>query len=278
MADIYGSHFEYGGVSSRRSGLIIVNLGTTRLTQVEGAINGVFLLDKAEKKRVLADNDYADFPVSFDVDLVTDDGRCLGVAERRAIEKWLFNRHSFRKFYMDPMDDCIGETTESINGEPKRIYLNCRFINPEKLEYNGGVVGYRATLEADSGLWWQEPVVETFAIGHTSDDAQSNITVHVDTALDDYTYPKVTVKMSANGGSFVLINVTDDNTRITGFDDIGASASVVLKGGINYVSGDYYEKFYMQNFPRLLDGDNNFIVRGNVKDVTFEFQNRRALT
>jgi hypothetical protein len=284
VADFYGSHFEYGGVSSRDHGLILVNMDTARMQQVSGLVSGVYFFDKAEKRRRVIDNDYTEFPFSFEVEMITADNDCVHVgeramtaAEKRAAEKWLFNRHNFRKFYLDVLDDPNGETVETSGGQTKRLYLNCRFINPEHIENESGVIGWRATLEADSGMWWQDTTQTTISVENAAADSTSVITVHVDTDLDDYTYPKVTVQMGSAGGSFTLINNTDDSTRMTTFDDIGANASVVLKGGINYVSGQYYEKFYLQNFPRLVDGDNNFTVSGNVESVTFEFNNRRML-
>lgn len=81
-----------------------------------------------------------------------DNERLIEPSERRAIEKWLFNKREYCKLYLDMADDLYGETFEYIDGIRKRNYLNCRFINPEKLEYNGGIVGYKATLEADSNI------------------------------------------------------------------------------------------------------------------------------
>ena len=63
-------------------------------------------------------------------------------------------------------------------------------------------------------------------------------------------------------------------TRFTG---IGQMASIVMKGELNYVSNQYYEKFYDRNFIRLLDGENVLTIAGNVRTITFEYSARRAL-
>ena len=277
MADIYGSHFEYGGVTSRQYGLIIANVETDRLTQLYGSIEGMTVFNRGTKQRYLIDDDYTDSPISFEVDIVVDEDGVIDRSNRRAIEKWLFNRHDYRKLYIDTFDDKYGETYDFTDGGQKRLYLNCRFVNPEKLEYNGGIVGYRATLEADSGFWWQDTTTQSFTTENESNSDSTIITVSVDTDIDDYTYPKVTITVGESGGDIIISNNSDDTARLTKFEDISANATVVLKGGLNYVSGQYYTKFNKRNFPRLLDGDNRVTIMGNVASIEFEFNNRRAL-
>ena len=101
MADMYGSHFEYGGVSSKTHGMIIANVETTRFTQVAGTIAGVTIFNKSGKRNYLIDDDYSGSPLSFEVDITTDDNSTLDKASRRTIEKWLFNRHNYRKLYLE---------------------------------------------------------------------------------------------------------------------------------------------------------------------------------
>ncbi|MBP5463032.1 MAG: hypothetical protein J6Y20_13060 [Lachnospiraceae bacterium] len=551
MADIYGSHFEYAGVSSRGYGLIIANVETERFRNTSGTITGVSLFHRGTKKRYLIDDDYSEFPVSYEVEIITDDDGCISAGDRRQIEKWLFNKPSYRKFYLDLDDDCDGETSEIIGGERKRLFMNCRFINPVKLEYNGGIVGYRATLEADSGLWWQDSITKTISIGgsgepsepvcsfvngataldpstqlyyrseyfsyakdaffqaieaaHASgpvfygnddtserlpltryyidigygghrvlyaynDDGTGNrldsnlpyvsfeyycadeiitdinsyivkystdqsfksfyafsddgsgggdgssrleeleeefnelvngnvdyseqplvsqnamiaagysgfdgdaakaypikfeidsidclltpilrdgtvlsmvdlntyiegylfgsgspsmllesdssglgiiihakygestsywdnltqslseiedeyveiatsgstdiATINVDTDINDFTYPKVTFTMGSRGGDVIISNNSDDSTRLTKFVGLSPNTTIIMKGDINYISGQNYIKFTGRNFPRLVDGENIFTVSGDVSSITFEFNNRRAL-
>lgn len=277
MADIYGSHFEYGGVSSRTHGIIIANVESTRFTQVSGTISGLTIFSKSGKRNYLIDDDYSSSPLSYEVDIITDDESILDLAKRRQIEKWLFNRHNYRKFYLDEEDDCDNETTETIDGEKKRLYMNCRFINASYLEYQGGIVGYRATLEADAGWWWQDAITKIFDVKHTSASKSTQIALPVDSDIDDYVYPKVTITMNSNGGDVAIMNSTDSGSRLTKFTGIGAGATITLNGELNYVSGQYYEKFQLMNFPRLLDGNNQITVTGNVQSITFTYSNRRTL-
>lgn len=277
MADIYGSHFEYGGISSRQYSLIIGNVDTSRMSALCGSKEGITVFSKSAKKRYLIDDDYTNSPISFDVEIVTENGRCLETVECKQIKKWLFNHSTYRKLYIDIADDEFGETYEYVDGKRLRNYLNCRLINPEKLEFNGGVVGYKATLEADSDMFWQDAVVKTFTINNGSADASTIVTVKVDTDLDEYIYPKVTIKMGGSGGDITIANNTDDGTRLTKFVDVGAYATLIMKGELNYVSGQYYEKFYQRNFIRLLDGENKLMVLGDIDSIEIEYSARRMM-
>lgn len=277
MADMYGSHFEFSGISSRRWGLIIVNIDTKRMIQLGGDKKGVTIFSKSANKRYLIDDDYSSSPITFDVEIMTDSERCLELVERRQIEKWLFNHRDYRKLYMDSADDEYGETYEYIDGVRKRNYLNCRLINPQRIEGNGGIVGYQATLEADSNMFWQDPIVSKYAVNNGSNDASSSIIVKVDTDLDEFIYPRVTIQTGNVGGNIVIFNSYDDSSRMTRFIDMPPLSSVTMKGEINYVSGQYYLKFADRNFIRLLDGENTLTILGDVETIEFEYSARRSM-
>ena len=276
MANIYGSHFEYASKSSREYGLVIATVETEQMKRLAGDIDGITVFSKSANKRYLINDDKSDSPLSFDIEILTVDQRTLDYVERRKIEKWLFNKHDYRKLYIDMADDPFCETYEIIDGVRKRNYLNCRFINAEKLEYNGGVVGYKATLEADSSMFWQDAIIKTFTINNDDPSLSSQITVKVDSDMDDYIYPKVVFTLGSYGGDVIIANHSDDSTRLTKFVGLPTYAQITMKGDLNYISGQYYEKFYKSNFIRLLDGNNNISVTGDVRSITFEFQNRRA--
>lgn len=275
VAEIYGAHFEYNGIQSRRYGLMIANIETERFNQTYGTRQGITLFNKSSLKRYLIDDDYYDSPITIDIEIITDNQKIINPHERRTIERWLFGQTKYQKFYIDMADDSTGESFEYKNGEYKRLYLNCRFVNPTKIEYNGGIVGYKTTLEADSGMWYQDRTVQTFTLNHESSSSHSTIDVVVDTDLKRFTYPKVTLTTGDVGGNVTILNHADDIERTTQFSQLAANTSVILNGETNYISGQNFEKFYKQNFPRLLDGTNHIYISGNIKTIKFEFYNRR---
>ena len=277
MADIYGSHFEFAGISSRQWGLIIVNAETSRMVQLGGTKKGVTIFSRSANKRYLVDDDYASSPITVDIEIMTDSDRRLDMVERRQIEKWLFNHGDYRKMYLDIADDEYGETYEYVDGVMKRNYLNCRLVNPERLEGNGGIVGYRATLEADSSMFWQDAITRTYLINNGSADVSTDIDVTVDTDLAEFIYPRVTIQMGSVGGDITISNNNDDSSRLTRFIDMPPLSSVTMKGELNYVSGQYYLKFANRNFIRLLDGENKLTILGDVESIEFEYSVRRSM-
>lgn len=277
MADLYGSHFEYAGKASRYYGLIIANVETDRNIQLTGVYKKISVFNKKNNRDYLIGDDYSDSLLSFDVEIVTDDESCLDKYQRREIEKWLFRNKKYERFYIDMSDDADAETYEYIDGQCKRLYLNCRFTNPTRLEYNGGVVGYKVTLEADSNMWWQESITKTIEIENPKSTSNSMITIDTDTDDSNYIYPKVTIHTGDEGGDVFISNYSDDSTRLTQFLSLSANTYFILNGETNYISGQNYEKFYKQNFPRLVDGKNYIYISGNVVKITFEFSNRRFL-
>lgn len=275
MADLSGSHFEYGGISSREYGLIIANAETQRYTGLSGSIKGTVVYNKKNQRRYLIDDDYSDFPLSFDIEIIKDNEQCIEYNIRRKIEKWLFNRSRYQKLYIDQGDDWFSETTEFVDGEQKRLYLNCRFINPERLEYNGGTVGYKVTLEADSGMWWQDPIKKTVMINNTNTTDTEQVCIVTDSDMDDYIYPTIKIYGGIQSGTVTLINHSDDENRETAVY-LFSGSTVTIDSEINYVSGGQYTAMSKRNFPRLLDGENNLTVTGSVEKIEVTFQNRRS--
>ena len=277
MIDLYGSHFEFGGVSSRRYKLILTNVDTDRMTQVSGSIEGVTVFNKKTKRRLLIGNNYDNFPMTFDVNIVTDDDSVLGESEQREIERWLFNRSDYKKFYVDMADDYSCSSFNLVNGEIKRWYMKCRFLNAARLEYFGGVVGYRATMETDSGYLWQDTTSLTFTLDPSS--AYSDwVTINVDSDLDDYIYPYVTLLTGPQADNHVEIRNYDDHIlREMEFLTLPANTLIEINGEINYVSPSVVNKLRSRSFPRLVNGRNIISVGTGVAEVNFRFNNRRML-
>lgn len=270
-----GCHFIYGAFDSKNYGVYFAHLDTSEYMSLSGEIEPSYLFNRRNKKAYVIGDDYENSTVSFDAEIISDDVEVISKQNRRVIEKALFNRPKFQKLSVYQDEDCLEESYEIVDGVVKSFYLMCRFINPEKIEDDsGGVVGYKFTVECDSNLMWQESSSKTFSLTGN----QSNITVVLDTDDVDYTYPKVTIQMGTSGGDITIINSTDSTSRITKFTGLSPSISLVMNGNTNYISGDNnYDKFSNQNFVRLLDGDNNLVVAGNITSIKFEWNNKRFL-
>ena len=172
-------------------------------------------------------------------------------------------------------DDFECESYELVDGVPKRTYLNCRFINPEKLEYNGGVVGYKFTVECDSYLAWQEPVAAVYEINPESGGVCIEVTV--DTDSNDYVYPEVVVTTGSNCVGLQIVNETDSPSRITSFVGDIQDTVIRMNPSVGFVTDGYYDLFVKKNFVRLLDGDNTLYITGDVVSVQIAWQNMRYM-
>ena len=273
-----GCHFQYGDFNSRAHGIVFAHCNTNEYTNLMGEVASSTFFNRKSKTSYLLNDNYENSPIKFDAEIISDNAKAFTAQERRVIEKALFNKPDYRKLYIDISDDFMGDTYEYINGILKRLYFNCRFMNPSKIEDgNGLTVGYQFTIECDSCMTWQDAVEQEFNFQNSSSSAVQTIQVDVDTDIGGYTYPEIEVSIGANGGAISIINTTDDNTRITKFSDTLIGGVFKIKGDVNYVSGGYYEVFSHQNFPRLIDGTNIILINGDVESIKLKWNNRRFL-
>lgn len=405
MLNFYECHFEYDGISSREYNLIIAKLDTSDFKPIVGRKKGAFLFNRKEKANELMGDDYEDSPLSIEIELVKCDGIPFDLKTLRKAERWLFTNSIFRRMYIDMDDDKYGETYELIDGVQKRLYFNCRFLYPEKIESMGGVIGFKCTLETDSLMLWQDetthvmqfqnsvsktiggvekkillgdidqdgyisakdaqtallvytkvlvwpswedkdqwasvtdpPLTDDQLIAcdmdYTSEDYEADTpphitaddpqrilmlytadlaylptnktiiiiddqgvphevevpgvkapVIHVDSDIDEYTYPVVTFYTGANGGSITIKNVSDDPNRTTEFQRLPPYQKVVIDSKINSVSRylvdgaseGLYQFMTKKNFPRLISGVNNLEISGDITSIEYTWQNRRFL-
>lgn len=267
-----GTYFEYAGRDSRDYGLMLANVETSRRVNISGKTSSVVSYSKLAKKNYYIGTSYEEAPMQFEAEVVSETPLDRGT--QRAVEKWLFHRDGYKKLFVDFFEDFDCETYEFINGELKRTYLNCRLVNPDKLEYNGGVVGYKFTIECDSHLAWQEPVTMVYEVGST-DDVGVYIEVPVDTDSDDYTYPEVVVTTGSGCTGFQIVNETDDASRVTSFVGDIPDSMIRMTPSVGFVTDGYYDLFIKKNFVRLLDGDNTLFITGDVQSIQITWQNMR---
>lgn len=263
MFDIYGCHFQYGDFDSSEYDLVIANMDTSRLSILQGERSVNTLFSKKNNTYYVTNVAYGDEPVSFEAEMFTYDGKPIGESFLPEIERKLFSNSRFVKLH----------ALDAYGFDP--VYINCIFTNPERIEYTQGVVGYKFTILTDSIMAWEEPTTETFTFANNTGTKTFSITL--DTDLDDYTYPVVEFQIGSYGGDVTIINNSDSNTRLTGFTLLTPSLPFTMDSRINYLPVSFYEKFNNRNFIRLVNGENNFVVTGNVTSISVTYQNRKFL-
>lgn len=299
--DLYGHHFIYAGIPSRaavRGGtadLIIANVDTSRYTNVIGETETKSVFNRHNKRKYLTSVLYDSSPIEFDIEILAEEP--LDPYEMREIEKWLFNQKRYRSLYVD-MEDIKYDGLDTVNNQVIGEYLNCIFLNAKKIEGNGGIMGWNCTIQCDCPMAWQDKSIVVFStedaprVGEegytyqipTGGSSQRVVEVIVDTDINDYTYPTVTIETVSNEDTSI-VNLSDSATRITEFVKFSNSASVstiIMDGELNQLSGsgsagDYYSAFSKRNFIRLKDGVNKIALSDNIKYISFEWQNMRWL-
>lgn len=272
--DFYGSYFEYAGELSRKYGLIIACINTQRNALLTGKSQSVSIFNKRNHTRYSVGSVYSEAPLTFDMEVVSEEP--IEGEWRRKIQKWLFHQRDYQKLYIENNEVCFGEVFAPVNGRPKRMYLNCRFVNPEIIEGDGGIIGYKFSVECDSRMAWQDPIsIKTECDGGAG--FVGELCVEVDTDSEEYTYPVVTVRIGDIGGDVCLTNKSDDINRCTKFAGIDPGVELVINSAFNYVSGNNYEHFTDRHFPRLLDGENMILISGDIVSIEIKWQNMRYL-
>lgn len=209
-------------------------------------------------------------PLEFEVEIIGEEGYCS--LHERAIKGWLFNSPTFKTLYIDPEDD---KEAEYIDSTIKRQYLECVFSNPQKIEYAEGTVGWRCTCMCSSTMAIQEKVEKTLS------SFDSDITLNVDTDIQDYVYPYLVITCGDTKSDITITNKSDNNRAMQIKD---ATAKVVLYADcaigtiVNNANTEYYDKLVNQKFLRLLPGANTLSVTGAVTSIKISWNNARWMT
>lgn len=277
--NLAGTHFIFDDVPSRKYNLIFASVEEQRYDNLYGAVNGKFVYNKSSNKRYLIGDSYNESAMVFNVEIVTTLDRAIELGELREIQRWLFGSRQFKKLYIDPNCDNFGETYEIADGEIKHMFMNCRFTNPRKLEYFGGVVGFSCTIETDSYMLWQDKTTYDFVV-----NIQDYRNIYVDSDIEDYTYPFISIEYNGYDNGYMVMKNFSDNSTGGGWFEIRK-----IKDNTHMYINTEFKTLYVTdseqlptytayNFPRLISGDNNIeIVTDGTLTVHLEWNNRRFM-
>jgi len=267
---LFVNNFEYDGINSSRYGLFFGHINTERLKQICGNLeyNQVFYpsLNRQEIHGVNKD----EFPLSFDLEIISADP--ISYWSSREIKRWLFNSRNYKKLYTSNVKDI---TAEKINGEKKRVYVECIFINPEAIFYADGLHGWKCTCILSSGWAFQDEIEITY------NDFTEDIVVPVDSDNGDYIYPSFTFTAGTaiNPISPTIINVSDNNRTMT-VQNIAAQTKVYVDSAVgtitDNVGASLYSKLVDQKFLRLVNGANTLTISG-ISELKIKYQNVRYI-
>lgn len=227
------------------------------------------------------DNDNNDETTTKKVILTTRNTQYTNPSGQRVTVPGYAFGYTYRQGYATI--DCGSEWIRLDGSKTYRTYLNCRFVDPERIENSSGVYGWKCTVQCDAPMGWEDPIV--FTKTFESPSASMNTTFDLTTYNDsrEYIYPIVKIVTGSTGGTIAISNTTDSTTRITGFTNLNPNTTFYMYGETNSITNssgatnNYYELFTKRNFLRLLDGINRIKVQGDVKSIEITYQNMREL-
>ena len=267
---LFVNNFEYDGIKSAKYGLFFGHVNTERLKQICGNLeyNQVYYpsLNRQEIHGVNKD----EFPLSFDLEIISAEP--ISYWSAKEIKKWLFNSPTYKKLYASRIKD---KTIEKINGEEKRIYVECIFTNPEAMFYADGLHGWKCTCTLSSGWAFQDEIEITYT------DFTNDIIVPVDSDNGDYIYPSFTM-IADNSSAKMNIQLKNksDNSRVMEVDRVPANTVISVLSDIGVITDDTSQSLYGflkdQKFLRLVNGDNVISVKG-ITSLTIRYQNVRFI-
>lgn len=168
------------------------------------------------------------------------------------------------------------KTMQIVQPDMGEMFINCFLLSPEIRKIGGQIVGFKALVQCDSPWAWSNEKSKIYTYPEVTGkrtDAQifNNIS-----ANNYYSYPKIVVTMNNTGGSFKLINITDNN-RSMEFTTIPAGMVLTIDNDLEILTSFPALAGMLSSFNkkwfRLLQGRNSLSWEGYIKSIEFKYIN-----
>jgi hypothetical protein len=185
--------------------------------------------------------------------------------DRSAIDRWLLNRSTYKKFQVC-QDDIYP------------FYWNVLFTSSQ-IKYVGNVQrGITLVGECDSAFATSFPKYVKYNFGGNL-IKDFDFPLYVDSDDDNYIYPKVTFTLNSIGNSLSLKNYTDANREFL-FSNLQPNETIVVDNYLRTVVSSTgllrLNDFNLQWF-RLLRGINNLHLNSGIGTLEIEYQTRKII-
>lgn len=167
--NLSGKHFEFAGVPSSDPlgdgsvSLIFAHIDTEMFKQPFGYPEYSSVYSGRLGRRGLTGTNRSESCFEFEQEIVSEKNG-IPLNKLRRVEQWLFSREAFAKLYIAE-DEEDEEDVQYMNGEKKRLYLNCMLTEPEILTYSEGKVGWKVKVVCDAPWAWQDEHTQTIYVG-----------------------------------------------------------------------------------------------------------------
>lgn len=262
----YARNFIYNGVMSQELGLTISSANAESTTDSGSNVNPIIQKIYRRPVNYLLGVEQAPnltFPVSFN-----SESKINAVLAAK-VELLLFGKMGYKKLQV-------------IQPDMSDFYWNCFLTDPQLKTVGGEIVGWDATVNCNApwGFSFQKTAIyPTSSTFYTPPIANIQIAYNNRSGNNDYSYPIIEFTMGVAGGSFGIINTSDDN-RTFSFTGLSANEVITVDNDLQIITsstGLYRLNKFNKKFLRLVYGLNNLVFNGGVKQVKIKQTNAQKI-
>lgn len=251
----YGRDFIFGGTMSQELGLTISSesseASTNAGSDVEPIIQKIYRRPKnyllgVEQGPVLT------FPISFNSETK------INATFAAKIEQLLFGKLTYQKLQV-------------IQPDTSMYYWNCFLKNPQIKRVGNEIVGWNCDVTCDSPWAYSFPRSASYTMTPPS---PRTVIFNNKSGNNDYSFPTVAFTMNGSGGTFSIVNTTDDSRRFY-FTGLSANESISVDNSLQIITSSTgqrrLDKFIYKKFFRVLPGANQLMISGNASLVNIYY-------
>lgn len=252
----YARSFTYGGIMSELYGLLISSSDSGESSSPAADVE----LRTQEIFRRPVRYFYGTTPakaLEFDVNFRTSE-EDLTAEDAALAQRWLFGSQNYNKLRVQQPD-------------MQDTYFNSIFINPEIIRAGNLIRGFNATAICDSPFAYTMSRSQTYI----TNGAELSYTVFNSSENNYYTYPQIVATMLGVGGSFKIVNVTDNN-RTLEFTELSGAEVLTINNDFQIITSSTGLKrlnnaTYPIQFFRLVPGINSITISGQVYSTSISY-------
>ena len=181
----------------------------------------------------------------------------LTAADFSDVATWLFGQMNYKKLRI-------------VQNDMQDIYFNCFLTAPQIVRVGNIIRMVTATVVCDAPWGWGEPT--TYTYNYNPNEYLPLANVRIDNLSDNnfYTFPtNLVIEANLFGGTVTITNVEDAGRQF--ILTVLPNEVVTMNCDLQIISSNlvtYPLENFNKNFLRLIQGTNNLIVEGNIKNLT----------
>lgn len=259
----YARSFTYAGVESEYYGLLISSNDSGESSSPSADVE---LKTQSIFRRPVR-YFYGTTPANvleFDVTFRTSE-EDLTAEDAALAQTWLFGAQNYNVLRIQQPD-------------MQSIYFNAIFTNPEIIRVGNLVRGFNAKVVCDSPFAYDMTRTNTY----NTNGAIYSTTILNYSENNYYTFPLITVTMLGVGGSFNIVNTTDNN-RTLEFTGLSGGEVLTINNDLQIITSSTGLRRINNatspiQFFRLVPGINNITISGSISSVVISYVPMRRMS